>query len=174
MDESFDYRRALGTFATGVTVVTSRAGEQPVGLTVNSFSSVSLQPRIVLWSLRLSSPLLGAFESCEFFAVNILTGRQKHLSQRFAAKGIDRFEGLRTLEGLGGIPVIPECAAVFECRRHQTYYAGDHAIFLGRVDRFSTEAEEHPLVLCRGAFFPPPGHADPIVRSSELAVHPSR
>jgi flavin reductase (DIM6/NTAB) family NADH-FMN oxidoreductase RutF len=157
MNESADYRRALGAFATGVTVVTSCMGKRPIGLTVNSFSSVSLNPRIVLWNLRLSSPLLSAFQDCEYFAVNILSGRQRHLSQRFATKDIDRFEGVRTLEGLGGIPVILECVAVFECRRHQTYYAGDHALFLGQVDRFSAEIEEHPLVLWRGDFFAPRG-----------------
>jgi len=152
LDQLLELRRALGHFATGVTVVTARDGPRPVGLTVNSFVSVSLDPPLVLWGLRLASPLYGVFRRCSTFAVNILSSRQVELSRRFATPEIDRFEGLSTFEGLDGVPLLPGCVASFECRREQGHVAGDHAIFIGRVERFTASERGHPLVLCRGRY----------------------
>ncbi len=111
-------RAALGRFATGVTIVSCRAADgSPVGLTANSFNSLSLQPPLILWSLRSVSPNLDAFLAASHFAVNVLAENQVELSRRFASPVPDKFaEGLWA-EGLGGAPVLAGCAAVFECEQ---------------------------------------------------------
>ena len=145
-------RTALGRFATGVTIVGCRAADgSPVGLTVNSFSTLSLQPPLILWSLRSASPNLEAFLAAPHFAVNVLAESQVELSRRFASPAVDKFaEGLWT-SGLGDAPVLAGCAAVFECERvsHQT--AGDHVLFIGQVLAVS-EAPQTPLVFQSGHY----------------------
>lgn len=128
------FRQALGTFVTGVTIVTTRDGDgRPVGLTANSFNSVSLDPPLVLWSLALNSLNLAAFRDAECWAVHILTSGQQDLSQRFATKGSDKFAGLDFAEGPCGVPLLDGCAARFACRATFEYEGGDHAIFVGEV-----------------------------------------
>ena len=128
------FRSALGRFTTGVTIVTCVDDDGGfVGLTANSFNALSLEPPLVLWSLRESSPSLPAFLAATRFAVNVLAEAQLGLSRRFATRGDHRFaEGVWTL-GAHGAPVLAGCAAVFECETvsHQT--AGDHCLFIGRV-----------------------------------------
>jgi 3-hydroxy-9,10-secoandrosta-1,3,5(10)-triene-9,17-dione monooxygenase reductase component len=127
-------RLALGRFSTGVTIVTCvDAQGQRVGLTVNSFNSLSLDPPLVLWSLRAGSASLPAFAAAGRFAVNVLSEAQVDLSRRFAARGDDKFaEGLWAL-GEHGSPVLAGCAAVFECLTHAQQAIGDHSLFIGRV-----------------------------------------
>jgi 3-hydroxy-9,10-secoandrosta-1,3,5(10)-triene-9,17-dione monooxygenase reductase component len=127
-------RLALGRFSTGVTIVTCVDGQdQRVGLTVNSFNSLSLDPPLVLWSLRAGSASLPAFAASGRFAVNVLSEAQVDLSRRFAARGEDKFaEGLWAL-GEHGSPVLAGCAAVFECLTHAQQAIGDHTLFIGRV-----------------------------------------
>jgi len=134
-------RTALGRFATGVTIVSCRAGDgSPVGLTANSFNALSLQPPLVLWSLRSVSPTLEAFVAASHFAVNVLAENQVELSRRFASLNTDKFaEGLWS-QGLGGAPVLGGCAAVFECEQHSFQAAGDHVLFIGQVLRLSEDA----------------------------------
>lgn len=129
-------RDALGTFATGVTIVTAldEAG-QPTGLTVNSFASVSLNPPLVLWSLVNTSASAPAFRACTHFAINVLAADQLLLAQRFASRGVDRFKNLPTVRGASGVPLLPGALAWFECRRHVEHEAGDHTIFIGYVER---------------------------------------
>ena len=133
-------RGALGTFATGVTVITTKtAAGDYAGFTANSFSSVSLDPPLVLWSLGLHSPNLAVFQNCSHFAISILSAEQADISQRFATAGIDKFAGLDVQEGLGGAPLIPGCCAWFECANEARHPGGDHLIFVGRVLRFARQ-----------------------------------
>lgn len=127
-------RNALGRFTTGVTIITCRAADGGyIGLTANSFNSLSLSPPLVLWSLRNVSPNLAAFSAAPSFAINVLTEAQVDLSRRFAAAEEDRFaEGAWAL-GAHGAPVLAGCAAVFECRTVQQQPAGDHRLFIGEV-----------------------------------------
>jgi 3-hydroxy-9,10-secoandrosta-1,3,5(10)-triene-9,17-dione monooxygenase reductase component len=145
-------RTALGRFATGVTIVSCRAGDgSPIGLTANSFNALSLQPPLVLWSLRSASPSLDAFVAASHFAVNVLAENQVELSRRFASLRPDKFaEGLWS-EGLGGAPVLRGCAAVFECEQVSQQVAGDHVLFIGQVHRTS-EAPVTPLVFQSGHY----------------------
>ncbi|MBN9426128.1 MAG: flavin reductase family protein [Burkholderiales bacterium] len=147
------YRKALGCFATGVAVVTTvTAAGAPVGLTVNSFSSVSLEPALVLWSLRRQSSACEIFSQASCFAVNLLQSAQEDISTRFASRGAEKFEGLRIRHGLDGVPLLPDCVAAFECRTVRTHIEGDHLLFIGRVERFTLHPDTEPLIYCRGAY----------------------
>lgn len=145
------FRTALGAFTTGVTVVTTRHGGVDIGLTANSFNSVSLDPPMVLWSLAKTSGSIGAFNENDFFAVHILSNRQEALSGRFAKRGIDKFEGQQLSRGHGDVPLLDGCSARFECRTAYRYEGGDHVIFVGEVVNF-----EHfglpPLVFQSGGY----------------------
>lgn len=146
------FRNALGTFATGVTIVTARDAEgRPVGLTANSFNSVSLDPPMVLWSLALDSASLPAFRDAPSWAVHILAAGQQEMSNRFATRGADKFEGLDVANGPEGAPLIPGCAARFGCRASFEYEGGDHAIFLGEVVDFD-RSEADPLIYHGGRY----------------------
>ena len=145
-------RDALGGFATGITVVTARGADgEPVGVTINSFASVSLEPPLVLWSLGLQSPSLAVFESCTRYAVNVLAADQEELSQRFAQSQGDRFAGIELKVGAGGTAILPGCCAWFECRNEIRYPGGDHLIFVGHVESFQCE-EKAPLVFHGGRY----------------------
>ena len=152
---SFDARRfrdALGDFATGVAVVTARTADgQPVGVTINSFASVSLEPPLVLWNLGLHSPSLATFEACSHYAVNVLAADQIEFSQRFAQSQSDKFAGIAMTVGAGGTPLLPGCSAWFECRNDLRYPGGDHLIFVGYVEGFRRE-EKSPLIFHGGRY----------------------
>ncbi|RQS75646.1 flavin reductase [Burkholderia sp. Bp8963] len=146
-----DFRRALGCFATGVTVVTTVDDEgRRIGLTANSFSSVSIDPPLILWSLARRSPNVRAFERCRFFAVNVLAGSQLDICARFSRPIDDRFSGVDAVDGQGGVPLIAGAVAQFECENEAVHAGGDHVIFVGRVNRFRWH-EQAPLVFCMGA-----------------------
>jgi flavin reductase (DIM6/NTAB) family NADH-FMN oxidoreductase RutF len=145
-------RDALGTFATGVTVVTALDPEgRAIGLTVNSFNAVSLEPPLVLWSLSLASPNLEAFRCASHFAVNVLAADQQVLSERFARRTGDKFAGLDWRAGRGGAPLLSGCCAVFECRNETQHAGGDHLIFIGRVEGCS-RSDRAPLVFHGGRY----------------------
>ncbi len=146
------FRNALGSFATGVTIVTARdASSAPVGLTANSFNSVSLDPPMVLWSLSLHSGSLPVFRDAEMWAVHILAADQQAMSDRFATPAIDKFAGLDLKDGPEGAPLIEGCAARFGCRARFEYEGGDHAIFLGEVVDFDRR-EAEPLIYHGGQY----------------------
>lgn len=149
------FRRALSTFATGVAIVTTtdQRGE-PTGLTVSSFNSVSLDPPLVLWSLSRRSFNLSIYHDASHFAVNVLAADQVALSSRFSSPGADRFADLAIETGIGGVPLLPDVAACFQCRTEFRYEGGDHVIFVGRVEAFS-HSERMPLVFCRGTYAAP-------------------
>lgn len=150
--DTTDLRRALGRFGTGVTIVsTLDAQGLPVGVTANSFSSVSLEPPIVLWSLRRASPSLAAFDATSRFVINVLALDQLELSKRFASPVADKFVGVDHTKGLGGLPVVDGCAAVFECRTQQRLEVGDHILFLGLVESYGHQTGP-TLLYCQGQY----------------------
>lgn len=132
--ERLALRAALGRYATGVTIITCRdADGAPVGLTANSFSALSLDPPLVLWSLRQASSSLAPFSAAAGFAVNVLAEEQVELSRRFASSVADKFHVGEWSEGEHGAPVLAGCSAVFECALATQQVAGDHVLFIGRV-----------------------------------------
>ncbi len=150
--DTTDLRRAFGRFGTGVTIVSSLDAQgSPVGVTANSFSSVSLDPPIVLWSLRRASPSLAAFDASGRFVINVLTLQQVELSRRFASPVADKFTGVSHSPGLCGLPVLQDCAAVFECRTEQRLEVGDHILFLGRVEAYGHRVGP-TLLYCQGQY----------------------
>ncbi|MGM0584572.1 MAG: flavin reductase family protein [Pseudomonadota bacterium] len=154
-------RRALGRFATGVTVITALAPDgAPMGFTANSFNSVSLDPPLILWSLSRDSRQLGAYRGAAAYAVNILTAEQEGLARQFARREGHRFEGVRWEAGLHGVPVLPGALAVFECAHEAVYPAGDHELFIGRVERV-TERPGRPLTFFGGGFGTVMGEYEP-------------
>ena len=152
---SFDprtLRDAFGAFATGVTIVTTRdAIGLDVGLTANSFSSVSLKPPMVLWSLANSSSSVEAFRTSNHFAVHVLSTDQDSLSTQFAKRDVDRFAGVATERGPGGIPVLKDYTARFVCRTRHRYEGGDHIIFVGEILEFQ-HSRKPPLLFHGGRY----------------------
>ncbi len=150
--DALAFRTALGSFVTGVTIVTTRdAGGHDIGLTANSFNSVSLDPPMILWSLALTSSNLAAFRQATWWAVHVLSSSQETLSGRFASKGADKFAGVTVMRGPGDIPLLEDCAARFVCRTAFEYEGGDHAIFVGEVLSFD-RAGHAPLVYHQGRY----------------------
>jgi flavin reductase (DIM6/NTAB) family NADH-FMN oxidoreductase RutF len=147
-----DFRNALGTYATGVTIITAASPDgKPYGLTCNSFASVSLNPPLVLWSLVVYSSSLTVFQNASHFAVNVLGASQQALASKFAKSSDDKFTGVDWMPGLGNAPVLAESVANFQCRSVNRYYGGDHVIFLGAVEAYTYNTTE-PLLFARGAF----------------------
>ncbi len=145
-------RQALGRFATGVTVITTRTADAKCeGLTANSFSAVSLDPPLVLWSLRLTAPSLDSFRQSGHFAVNVLSTEQSAVSRHFATPRHDKFEEIEFTSEIGGCPTLQESLAIFECRTESTIECGDHLIFIGRVIR-AQYREGEPLIFARGRY----------------------
>ena len=149
-----EFRTALGMFATGVTIVTARTAEGDlIGLTANSFNSVSLDPPLVLWSLSRAAASLPAFSTGSHYAINILATDQHDLARRFAARDVDRFADVAFVEGVGGAPLLAGAAATFECFNRSRYEEGDHVIFVGEVERCSHRAGASPLLFHGGKFY---------------------
>ena len=149
-----DFRAALAMFATGVTIVTARnAGGAPVGLTANSFNSVSIDPPLILWSLSRQAGSMPAFERGSHYAINILAADQHDLAVRFASKDVDRFEGVAFRPGASGAPLLDGAAAVFECFNRSRYEEGDHVIFVGEVERCTHRAGAAPLLFHGGRYY---------------------
>lgn len=153
--DQFKLRAALGRFVTGVTIVTTRTPDGKIeGLTANSFSSVSLDPPLVLWSLRRDAPSFASFMRAGQFAINVLGLHQKELSQHFARPAANKFNGVAHKPGLGGCPILPDCVANFECTTEATVEGGDHIIFIGRIERVRHQ-DGHPLIFNAGKYCGP-------------------
>ena len=142
------FRRALGTFTTGVTIVTCRTEAGPLGITANSFSSLSLDPPLVLWSPARSSGRFQAFHDAPHFAIHVLADTQAALCDGFARAG-DIFDGVDWAADDTGVPLMEGCLARFVCTRHAVHDGGDHAIVVGHV-RAVTIGAGAPLVFARG------------------------
>ena len=148
-----EFRNALGCFATGVTVITTVGLKQEmVGITANSFSSVSLDPPLILFTLGRHAYSLKAFLAADHFAVNVLRQDQKELSGRFAVALGDKWAGIDYEVWESGCPVFPRALAAFECRIRNTYDGGDHVIFVGEVQRMRCDGGGQPLIFLRGGY----------------------
>ncbi|MDZ4867304.1 MAG: flavin reductase family protein [Alphaproteobacteria bacterium] len=148
-----NFRDALGHFATGVAIITTRGPDgAPIGLTINSFASVSLDPPLVLWSLDRTSDRFTAFMQAEHYAVNILGDANQTLSHRLSRKGEFTLEGEPVSTGPHGAPMLTCAIASFECRIEHRHEGGDHVIFVGRVLDFSHTSHGRPLVYYRGRY----------------------
>lgn len=147
-----ELRKALSRYPTGVAVVATRDAQGgAVGLTCNSFTSVSLSPPLVLWCLALYSPSLPAFLQAKYFSINFLSVGQEALSRHFSAAVPDRFKGIEHATGAGDVPLIAGCAAHLECRNETRHYIGDHVIFIGQVVHFAHTTRK-PLVFSEGQY----------------------
>ena len=148
-------RHALSQFTTGVTIVTASAPDgTPVGMTANSFSSVSLEPPLVLWSVSLQAASQAVFRNCERYLVHVLAADQLELAKRFATRGADRFDtqsGTAWSSNGAQPPRLDGCVAWFECANRSQYEEGDHVILIGRVDAFAVNGGT-PLVFHDGRY----------------------
>jgi flavin reductase (DIM6/NTAB) family NADH-FMN oxidoreductase RutF len=147
------YRTALGSFPTGVAVITTSASaEHHMGITVNSFTSVSLDPPLVLWCLDKKSDRYNAFTNARSYTVSILGTEHQHLSSRLAKQGNHSLEGIALCDTTLGPPALADALSVFECKAEGVHDAGDHAILIGRVMHFSRQGNGEPLVFFRGKY----------------------
>lgn len=158
MSRCFDFdmrqfRDVLGVYATGVTIITTRAQNgEPLGVTVSSFNSVSLDPPMVLWSLAKSAYSRRDFESAKYWSVHVLADYQCGLADRFAKTGADKFADVVISPGLGDTPLLADCAARLQCRTAFCYEGGDHIILVGEVLAFEKSDDVAPLIFCRGKY----------------------
>jgi flavin reductase (DIM6/NTAB) family NADH-FMN oxidoreductase RutF len=147
-----EFRAALSHFGSGVTVVTAKAADgTPRGLTVSAFSSVSLEPPLILVCIEHRASLHDLLKQGEYFAVNILAEDQEVISRRFASRDPDRFSGVGYSSGTTGAPLLDAALAHLECHKTQAYDGGDHTIFLGEVESTTTK-EGKPLIYFRGGY----------------------
>lgn len=147
------FRNALGSFVTGITIVTwSGSDGERFGFTANSFSSVSLDPPLILFSLDKESSTFDSLSKAEAYAVNVLAEDQEDISNRFASKDSDKWKGSAWHEGVGGAPVLDSVLAVYECVPFAQYAGGDHDIFVGEVKRFEAGSNNDPLLFFRGGY----------------------
>lgn len=144
------YRKALGRFATGITVITTMTPDGPVGITINSFSSVSLDPALILWSLGKTSNRHDTFQSAKHFAVHVLDADQRDVCDAFV-QSTNGFDGVEISINPQGVPLITGCLAVFECEQYSCHNAGDHTIILGEVHR-AQERGGTALVFANGGY----------------------
>jgi len=155
-NEGFDpraLRHALGHYTTGVTIITTRTPEREhTGLTVNSFTSVSLDPPLVLFCLSTRSSLLTAFEQADYFAINVLARGQQELSNRFARPSANSWEGVKHRNGAHGCALLADAVATFECARRAIYPGGDHVILVGEVIDFAIVTAPEPLAFYQGKY----------------------
>ncbi len=152
-----ELRRCLAEFATGVTIITCSAQPQgnqtsAVGITANSFSSLSLNPPLVLWSIGSQSASRSAFEAANHFAVNVLGNDQRELAMTFSKAGTDRFSKVQWSSGIAGLPLIDHAIVQFQCKVVQANEIGDHVLFVGEVLSFARLEPRPPLIFSRGQF----------------------
>lgn len=171
------FRRALGNFATGVTVVTAAAAEGTrVGVTANSFNSVSLDPPLILWSIDKRSGSYPVFEQASHFAINVLAADQVDLSNRFARPSEDKFAGVEVDIGVDGLTLFADCAARFQCEKHQQIDGGDHWILIGKVVAFD-DLDRAPLVYHQGAYsmvLPYPQVSERVAENTRVSARQER
>lgn len=165
------FRDALGRFATGVTVVTALAADgRPIGLTANSFASVSLTPPLVLWSLDKRTPRFDDYRRCSHYAISVLAADQIDISQRFASPVEDKFAGLSWTRGLHGTPILANMHTIFQCANKLQYEGGDHLIFVGEVLEYEQRYAE-PLLFVGGRYAAAVDHPDFALTPAPEPVH---
>jgi flavin reductase (DIM6/NTAB) family NADH-FMN oxidoreductase RutF len=155
--DSRSFRKTLGCFASGVTVVTTLTPgtREPVGVTVSAFSSLSLDPPLVLFCLGNSTSSMAAFRTFGHFAINILSERQRDLSIRFASRSDDKWQGVPSTTWNSGVPILSGCLANLECSLVNVVDGGDHQIFIGKVEKLKHHEGGSPLVYFRGSYMDP-------------------
>lgn len=147
------FRRALGQFPTGVTIITTKdQNGEPIGVTASSFNSVSVSPALVLWSVDRSAFSASIMENAEHFAVNVLSKSQVDMSNRFAGRGEDKFAGIDYSESPHGSPLFKDCSAQFECKTWNVYEGGDHLIIVGEILDYRHDESQAPLVFACGSY----------------------
>lgn len=152
MIEPVKFRKTLGNFATGVTIMTtSDEAGSPVGMTANSFSSLSLDPPMVLWSIAKTSSKFDSFNTSSHFAIHVLHQEQQHLSGQFSQKETDRFANVNVDDGVGGVPLLADYHARFQCEVAHRYDGGDHVIIVGEVKAMD-ENDHDPLMFYQGSY----------------------
>ncbi len=159
-EDSKDLRRAFGHFATGVTVVTTMGKDQtsgedhPIAMTANSFSSVSLNPALVLWSIDKGSLSLSAFTDNDYFAIHILHSEQQEFSNRCATRNADKFGGVAWQKGIGDAPIFDDYSCRFQCQVEHRYEGGDHLIIVGRIldYDYKEQQDKKPLLFFKGQY----------------------
>lgn len=157
LEDGRAFRRSLGQYATGVAVITTRHGETLAGMAVNSFAAVSLDPPLILWSIRRESGSAPAFLEATHFAVNVLSADQVEVSQAFGASRPDKFSAATWSAGAHGVPLLNNAIAHLECRRESVHEGGDHLILVGYVERHARFAGE-PLLFTQGQYAVPQSH----------------
>ena len=150
-DDGRAFRRALGQYATGVTIVTASNGMRHVGVTANSFSSVSLEPPLILWSIDRKSSSLDTFLEATHFAVNVLEQEQTELCAKFSRTSEEKFLGVDWKHGIGGVPLLQGAILQLQCKREVEYDGGDHLIMVGRVEHYTRHHGE-PLLFSGGRY----------------------
>ncbi|NCF25209.1 MAG: flavin reductase [Gammaproteobacteria bacterium] len=152
IESELELRRSLGRFATGVTVVTCCAADgRPCGITANSFSSVSLDPPLVLWNIAKVSNSLQAYLDAEYFAIHVLTAGQQYMAEHFARTDHTRFNGIEHRISEQGVPILPGVLARFDCRTREIHEGGDHHIIVGEVEAH-TAKDGAPLLFFGGEY----------------------
>lgn len=147
-----ELRRVMGHFATGVTIITTVSKDGNIfGLTANAFTSVSLDPPLLLISVDKKAESYPCFEESRVFTVNILSDEQEALSRKFAVSGGDKFQGVAYRAGANGVPILDGALAYLECKLYATYDGGDHTLFLGEIEQAETR-EVMPLIFYRGGY----------------------
>ncbi|MGO9266898.1 MAG: flavin reductase family protein [Candidatus Binataceae bacterium] len=150
--ERNELRRVMGHFATGVTIITTVSKDGvPFGLTANAFTSVSLDPPLLLISVDKKAESFPHFEGSKVFTVNVLSEEQEVLSRKFAVSGGDKFQGVAYRMGANGVPILDGILAYLECKLYATYDGGDHTLFLGEIEQAETR-EVKPLLFYRGGY----------------------
>lgn len=151
--DKIEFRNTLGTFATGVCVVTANPeGDAPFGMTINSFSSVSLEPALVLWSIQNNSECFPAFEKAKTYAINILADDQEAISNAYAKKGSHDLDESHYYLGKNGTPILRGAVASFECKVWARYPGGDHEILVGEVMGYESNPNKDPLLFHCGKY----------------------
>ena len=159
--DSKELRQVFSQFPTGVTVITTRSSDgEPIGVTASSFNTVSVSPALVLWSIDKGAHSLEAFKNCEYFAVNILSDKQIALSNCFAGRGQDKFNGVDYAMGLGDSPLLPEALTQLQCKNWNIYEGGDHLIMIGEVIEYKVSENARPLVFSQGSYSQASPHYD--------------
>jgi flavin reductase (DIM6/NTAB) family NADH-FMN oxidoreductase RutF len=150
--DTLAFRKCLSQFPTGVCIVTAASANGPIGMTISSFNSLSLDPPLVLFSIDRRAQSLPAWEASKHCAIHILAQEQRDLSNRFARPDINKWEGLNFRTGENGTPILSAAAAVIECQRHAVHDGGDHLLFIEQVTRFRTYSDRKPLMFCQGSY----------------------
>lgn len=151
--DQLEFRRVMGHFATGVTIITTvDTNGRPLGLTANAVSSVSLEPPLVLVCVDKKAESYPSFGTARVFAVNVLTQQQEALSRRFAKSGGEKFDGVGYRSGTTGSPILEGSLAHFDCEVRYEFDAGDHTIFVGHVVDIAATSDREPLLYFRGGY----------------------